>query len=113
MIQAVVPGAEGRLRAIAVTTLVSPPQKVEYDCAPLKHRVDDPLALSDVEAATGQQLNPVSFAQSLVSRFTRDVIYTNAGAVLVSVNPYALVNDEVGVPIYDAAVMFRYRRHAL
>ncbi len=55
-------------------------------------------------------MNTVSVVQTLVARFSRDVVYTYAGPVLLAVNPYALLTDDIGAPIYDASVMFRYRK---
>jgi myosin heavy subunit len=64
----------------------------------------------DLEDLPGAALNTVSVVQTLVARFSRDVVYTYAGPVLLAVNPYALLTDDIGAPIYDASVMFRYRK---
>ena len=91
--------------------MVAPTQTVEVNVSDVFLRMEgNDSTVGFLQNLQGPLLNPVSVTQALISRFSRDIIYTYAGPVLVAMNPYALVSDDVGAPIYDAAVMYRYRR---
>lgn len=65
VVQAVVAGAEGKIRVVGTTTQLTPPQKIEQDVALVFARPSDPLALHNLEDAAGPQLNPISVAHTL------------------------------------------------
>ncbi len=91
--------------------MVVPQRTLEVDVSDVFLRLDTAdVGVQDLQDLPGSALNAVSVTQTLVARFTRDIIYTYAGPVLVALNPYALLTDEIGAPIYDASVMYRYRR---
>jgi hypothetical protein len=68
----------------------------EFKRDSIRHIVDDLVRLEDMNIPT-VMLN-------LKERAKKDLIYTNVGSILVSVNPYQLL------PIYTPAVMEQYRR---
>lgn len=69
---------------------------VEFKRDHIRHVVDDLVRLEDMNIPT------IMF--NLKERAKSDLIYTNVGSILVSVNPYQLL------PIYTPAVMELYRR---
>lgn len=69
---------------------------IEFKRDAIRHIVDDLVRLEDMNIPT-VMLN-------LKERAKKDLIYTNVGSILVSVNPYQLL------PIYTPAVMEQYRR---
>ncbi len=97
---------------VAVATVsVAPQKRMEVDAAQVFRRQEGAgVSLLDLADLAGSSLNSASALNALVARFSHDVIYTMSGPVLVALNPYALVNDDVGSPIYSAPVMYRYRR---
>lgn len=69
---------------------------VEFKRDSIRHIVDDLVRLDDMNIPT--------MMMNLKERAKKDLIYTNVGSILVSVNPYQLL------PIYTPAVMEQYRR---
>lgn len=69
---------------------------IEFKRDTIRHVVDDLVRLEDMNIPT--------IMMNLRERANKDLIYTNVGSILVSVNPYQLL------PIYTPAVMEQYRR---
>jgi myosin-7 len=69
---------------------------IEFKRDTIRHIVDDLVRLEDMNIPT--------IMMNLKERAKRDLIYTNVGSILVSVNPYQML------PIYTPAVMEQYRR---
>lgn len=68
----------------------------EFKRDAIRHAVDDLVRLEDMNIPT--------IMMNVRERAEKDLIYTNIGSILVSVNPYQLM------PIYTPAVMEQYRR---
>jgi hypothetical protein len=97
---------------VVSTVMVAPTLTVEVNVSDVFLRMEgSDGVVGFLQGLQGPVLNPVSVLQALITRFSRDVIYTYAGPVLLAMNPYALVADDHGAPIYDATVMYRYRRY--
>jgi len=69
---------------------------IEFKRDTIRHVVDDLVRLEDMNIPT--------IMMNLRERAKKDLIYTNVGSILVSVNPYQLL------PIYTPSVMEQYRR---
>lgn len=57
------------------------------------------------------QINEASLLHTLRTRYGRDDIYTSAGPILISINPYKTVKQDDGQSIYCEERMLLYRKH--
>jgi myosin heavy subunit len=68
---------------------------------------DDYVGLSDVLHLTN--VSEANLLHTLRTRYKRDAIYTNAGPILLSVNPYKPILTSTGDSIYSENTMLQYR----
>jgi myosin heavy subunit len=68
---------------------------------------DDYVGLSDVLHLTN--VTESSLLHSIRVRYKRDDIYTSAGPILISVNPYKPITNKEGESLYSEKMMLRYR----
>jgi myosin heavy subunit len=68
---------------------------------------DDYVGFSDVLHLTN--VSEANLLHTLRIRYKRDVIYTNAGPILLSVNPYKPILTSSGESIYSEKIMLQYR----
>ncbi|KAL3924100.1 MAG: hypothetical protein SGILL_001255, partial [Bacillariaceae sp.] len=68
---------------------------------------DDYVGLNDVLHLTS--VTEASLLHNLRIRYKRDAIYTNAGPILLSVNPYRQITVADGESLYSEKMMLRYR----
>ena len=74
---------------------------------PLRHP-DDYLGMADVLLLPN--ISEASLLHTLRTRYNRDDIYTSAGPILISVNPYKSVTSG-GKDLYSDEIMMQYRNH--
>jgi myosin heavy subunit len=68
---------------------------------------DDYIGMSDVLHLTS--VSEASLLHTLRLRYKRDSIYTNAGPILLSVNPYKSISFPNGESLYSEKTMLQYR----
>ncbi len=68
---------------------------------------DDYEGLNDVLNLTN--VTEASLLHNIRLRYRRDDIYTSAGPILISVNPYKLITSPQGESLYSEKMMLRYR----
>ncbi|KAG7356863.1 cystathionine beta synthase domain containing protein [Nitzschia inconspicua] len=68
---------------------------------------DDYIGVKDVLHLTS--VSEASLLHTLRIRYKRDAIYTNAGPILLSVNPYKVIMDSNGESLYSEKKMLHYR----
>ena len=68
---------------------------------------DDYVGLNDVLHLTN--VTEASLLHSIRVRYRRDDIYTSAGPILISVNPYKQITNPQGESLYSEKMMLRYR----
>ncbi len=68
---------------------------------------DDYEGLNDVLHLTN--VTEASLLHNIRVRYRRDDIYTSAGPILISVNPYKLITNPQGESLYSEKMMLRYR----
>jgi len=71
---------------------------------------DDYVGLNDVLHMAN--ITESSLLHALRVRYKRDTIYTSAGPILISVNPYKPIITQQGESIYSEQTMLRYRTSA-
>ena len=71
---------------------------------------DDYVGLNDVLHMAN--ITESSLLHALRVRYKRDTIYTSAGPILISVNPYKPIINQQGESIYSEQTMLRYRTSA-
>jgi myosin heavy subunit len=68
---------------------------------------DDYIGMNDVLHLTS--VSEASLLHTLRIRYKRDAIYTNAGPILLSVNPYKPISFSNGESLYSEKTMLQYR----
>ena len=68
---------------------------------------DDYTGLHDVLDLTN--VTEASLLHNIRVRYRRDDIYTSAGPILISVNPYKQITNALGESLYSEKMMVRYR----
>ena len=69
---------------------------------------DDYLGVSDVLHLPN--VSEASLVHTLRLRYRRDEIYTSAGPILLSINPYKMISFPNGESLYSEKVMLQYRK---